>query len=296
MPPTAARLPRHLAAELIEAAGFTITHRNRKLRGTGLTVPYIATDSDGRAWYFDVSGAFTTSRDGMLRTDTVWKSLGRAHVLAHNNPDAAPPRLPHVGPPPTRERRRRRAARRGTERVLRRDRVARRTTASSDSARTPPGRDAPARRLLDRRAISTGDARSSRPRARRAVSSRSSATHSSRPTGSRSPARRRSRGSASRSTRSRRAPRGQLVWFEYKGSIQGIAARAAPHRHAEEGGRQRCADHGDRRAPAVHRAHVAPADGRRRPRDARHRRRSCGYFADVVCIYDPSDQARLKHL
>jgi hypothetical protein len=79
-----------LAAELIEAVGFTITHRNRKLRGTGLTVPYIATDSGGRPWYFDVSGAFTTSRDGMLRTDTVWKALGRAHVLANNNPENIP--------------------------------------------------------------------------------------------------------------------------------------------------------------------------------------------------------------
>jgi DNA modification methylase len=78
-----------LAAELIEAAGFTITHENRKLRGTGLTVPYIATGADGQVWYFDVSGAFTTSRDGMLRTDTVWKALGRAHVLVHNNPGDA---------------------------------------------------------------------------------------------------------------------------------------------------------------------------------------------------------------
>ena len=36
--PTAARPATALAAELIEAAGFTITHRDRKLRGTGLTV------------------------------------------------------------------------------------------------------------------------------------------------------------------------------------------------------------------------------------------------------------------
>jgi DNA modification methylase len=79
-----------MAAELIEAAGFTITHRNRKLRGTGLTVNYLATDSGDRPWYFDVSGAFTASRDGMLRTDTVWKSLGRASVLAKHNPDGAP--------------------------------------------------------------------------------------------------------------------------------------------------------------------------------------------------------------
>ena len=29
----------------------------------------------------DVSGAFTTARPGLLRTDTLWKTLGRAHVL-----------------------------------------------------------------------------------------------------------------------------------------------------------------------------------------------------------------------
>jgi DNA modification methylase len=79
-----------LAAELIEEAGFTITHRNRKLRGTGLTMDFVAQDATGRPWYFDVSGAFTTSRDGMLRTDTVWRSLGRAHVVANNNSEAIP--------------------------------------------------------------------------------------------------------------------------------------------------------------------------------------------------------------
>ena len=28
-----------------------------------------------------MSGAFTSTRGGLLRTDTVWKTLGRAHVL-----------------------------------------------------------------------------------------------------------------------------------------------------------------------------------------------------------------------
>ena len=36
-----------------------------------------------------MSGAFTSTRGGLLRTDTVWKTLGRAHVLR----DAA-----HAGP------------------------------------------------------------------------------------------------------------------------------------------------------------------------------------------------------
>ena len=40
-----------------------------------------------------MTGAFTTTRGGLLRTDTVWKCLGRAHVLANNPLDDAPTRL-----------------------------------------------------------------------------------------------------------------------------------------------------------------------------------------------------------
>jgi hypothetical protein len=54
------------------------------LRGLGVTVNFIAVDAAGLPWYFDVSGAFTTTRGGLLRTDTVWKSLGRANVLYNN--------------------------------------------------------------------------------------------------------------------------------------------------------------------------------------------------------------------
>jgi hypothetical protein len=52
------------------------------VRGTGVVINFIATDADEVEWYFDVSGAFTSTRGGLLRTDTVWKSLGRAHTLA----------------------------------------------------------------------------------------------------------------------------------------------------------------------------------------------------------------------
>jgi hypothetical protein len=48
----------------------------------GITVNFEAVDPAGMAWYFDVSGAFTTRRGGLLRTDTVYKTLGRAAVLA----------------------------------------------------------------------------------------------------------------------------------------------------------------------------------------------------------------------
>jgi site-specific DNA-methyltransferase (adenine-specific) len=71
-----------LAAELLEAADFTIEAKNQKLRGTGVTINFVASDAAGELWYFDVSGAFTSNRGGLLRTDTVWKSLGRAAVLS----------------------------------------------------------------------------------------------------------------------------------------------------------------------------------------------------------------------
>jgi site-specific DNA-methyltransferase (adenine-specific) len=73
-----------IAEDVLVNAGFTITYKNSRLRGLGVTVNFIAIDDDGLPWYFDVSGAFTTTRGGLLRTDTVWKSLGRANVLFNN--------------------------------------------------------------------------------------------------------------------------------------------------------------------------------------------------------------------
>ncbi|HTL84330.1 MAG TPA: DNA methyltransferase [Acidimicrobiia bacterium] len=72
-----------LAEEMLAEAGFTIVAKNSRVRGTGVTINFIATDADDCEWYFDVSGAFTSTRGGLLRTDTVWKALGRAHALAH---------------------------------------------------------------------------------------------------------------------------------------------------------------------------------------------------------------------
>ncbi|MBV8385930.1 MAG: site-specific DNA-methyltransferase [Acidimicrobiia bacterium] len=72
-----------IAERVLEEAGFIIHSRNARQRGLGLTVNLVAADNDGVLWYFDVSGAFTTTRGGLLRTDTVWKCLGRAHVLAN---------------------------------------------------------------------------------------------------------------------------------------------------------------------------------------------------------------------
>ena len=70
-----------LAEELLTKTGFEIVAKNSRLKGTGVTINFIAKDADDVEWYFDVSGAFTSTRGGLLRTDTVWKTLGRAHVL-----------------------------------------------------------------------------------------------------------------------------------------------------------------------------------------------------------------------
>ena len=70
-----------LARQLLEEAGFTIEEENKKIRKTGVTVNFVASDMEGVTWFFDVSGAFTSHRGGLLRTDTVWKSLGRAYAL-----------------------------------------------------------------------------------------------------------------------------------------------------------------------------------------------------------------------
>lgn len=48
----------------------------------GVEVNFIAKDRKGRRWYFDVSGAFSSSRAGLRRTDTIWKALGKAALMS----------------------------------------------------------------------------------------------------------------------------------------------------------------------------------------------------------------------
>lgn len=71
-----------IAEELLEEAGFRVVQKNSRQRGLGVVVGLVASDEEDLPWYFDVSGGFTTTREGLIRTDTVWRSLGRASVLA----------------------------------------------------------------------------------------------------------------------------------------------------------------------------------------------------------------------
>ena len=71
-----------LAKEVLEDAGFTIIEEKVKVKGTGLQLNFLVTDQAGEySYYVDMSGAFTSSRPGLMRTDTLWKMLGRANVL-----------------------------------------------------------------------------------------------------------------------------------------------------------------------------------------------------------------------
>ena len=70
-----------LARDVLEHAGFRIVETDKRIPKTGVTVNFVALDDKEAPWFFDVSGAFTSHRGGLLRTDTVWKSLGRANAI-----------------------------------------------------------------------------------------------------------------------------------------------------------------------------------------------------------------------
>jgi DNA modification methylase len=76
------------AEGLLEAAGFRVDRRNARQRGLGLSVSFEVLDAADRRWYVEVAGAFTTTGGGLLRTEAVWRTLGRASVLAarHRTP------------------------------------------------------------------------------------------------------------------------------------------------------------------------------------------------------------------
>jgi site-specific DNA-methyltransferase (adenine-specific) len=73
-----------IAEQLLSDAGFSIVDPNAHLRGLGPVVHTVAEDADGVPWFFDITGAYTTSPAGLIKADTAWKSLGRASVLARH--------------------------------------------------------------------------------------------------------------------------------------------------------------------------------------------------------------------
>ena len=77
-----------LAKEVLSDAGFEIIAEKVKVKGAGLQYNFEIADEAGEyRYYVDMSGAFTSSRPGLMRTDTLWKMLGRANVLKTTHPD-----------------------------------------------------------------------------------------------------------------------------------------------------------------------------------------------------------------
>lgn len=79
--PVDGRPARQIAEHALVDAGFRVTARGRRIRGTGVAVDLVVTDTTGREWFADVAGPHTTHRGGLLRTEVVWRALGRAAAL-----------------------------------------------------------------------------------------------------------------------------------------------------------------------------------------------------------------------
>ncbi len=82
-----------IAAKVLEDAGFQILKSPVKIPKVGVQFNFLVEDTDGGQWYVDVSGAFTTVRPGLMRTDTLWKTLGRIHVLRATDEPQNPSRV-----------------------------------------------------------------------------------------------------------------------------------------------------------------------------------------------------------
>lgn len=82
------RRAKEIARELLQASGFEDLHEGHRLRN-GVEVNFMAVDAAGHRWMFDVSGAFSSNRPGLKRTDTLWKALGKAAVIRAD--ETAPP-------------------------------------------------------------------------------------------------------------------------------------------------------------------------------------------------------------
>ena len=76
-----------LAKALLENCSFENIRADQKYNHIGLELNFLADDQTGQTWAFDVSGAFTSTRSGLRRTDTLWKALGKAAVLRESELD-----------------------------------------------------------------------------------------------------------------------------------------------------------------------------------------------------------------
>lgn len=79
-----------LAELLLVHCGFLDTLVMKQKVAFGVEANFIGTDEAGCEWIFDVSGAFSSSRPGLERTDTLWKALGKAAIVRTRFPVGDP--------------------------------------------------------------------------------------------------------------------------------------------------------------------------------------------------------------
>ena len=70
-----------LVERVLAGAGFAIEARDVRLKGTGVVVPAVVLDVEGGRFVIEQGGPFVTHRGGLTSTDSVWRTLGRAHAL-----------------------------------------------------------------------------------------------------------------------------------------------------------------------------------------------------------------------
>ena len=70
-----------LADDELQRAGFGIERRDRRIRGTGVSVDIVGVDHSAAPWWFYVAGAHTSHRAGLRRSEVVWRTLAVAAAL-----------------------------------------------------------------------------------------------------------------------------------------------------------------------------------------------------------------------
>ncbi len=76
-----------LARDLLEGCGFKDV-RDDVSGGGVVRADLSAVDRRGKRWLFDVWGTITNGGNGLRRTDTLWKALGKAALIHAAQPDA----------------------------------------------------------------------------------------------------------------------------------------------------------------------------------------------------------------
>lgn len=69
-----------VAMAVLEEAGFKVTKEKAKLP-PGVQVSLLAEDRTGKTWAFDISGGFTVIPTGLSKSDTLFRSIGKAAVI-----------------------------------------------------------------------------------------------------------------------------------------------------------------------------------------------------------------------